>query len=79
MTWRSRDHCSLSETAIEERVARALKFELERHGTLPHGVEVEIISTMEDTRSRHYFGGGPGEVPHQFNAVYHVQYKLHGE
>jgi len=47
-------------------------------GPLP-GVKIEIVSAQEDTRARHYFGGGPGEVPHQFYAVYHVQYKLHNE
>jgi len=80
MTWRSESHCSLSETAIEERIARVLMNDLisQNGGPLP-GVKIEIVSAQEDTRARHYFGGGPGEVPHQFYAVYHVQYKLHNE
>lgn len=80
MTWRSKSHCSLSETAIEERIARVLMNDLiSQNGGPLSGVKIEIVSAQENTRARHYFGGGPGEVPHQFDAVYHVQYMLHNE
>jgi hypothetical protein len=79
MTWRSDSHCSLSETAIEERVARVLMNDLISQNGGPLPGKIEIISAWEDTRARHYFGGGPGEVPHQFDAVYWVKYKLRNE
>lgn len=75
--WLSRDY---SVEAVERRVAEALEREVGDHfrlGHLPSGEVAEIISFEE--QSRNYFGGGPGEVPHQIDTAYHVKYKLRGE
>ncbi len=80
MTWRTESHASLSDTAIEEHIARIVMYDLIwQNGGALSGMKVEIISALENTRARRYFGGDPGDIPHHFDAVYHVQYKLRNE